>query len=141
MTIPDAHGFRRQMVPLLVLSVVAWVAFLLFFRSFWPGSWAPDQSLVSFWIWLGTGTIASAFAMVGLFRAFRTPPAWRANAAVALTAPALCLDVSTTIFFERWFPAAGAGDDRIYPALIVGVVGAILLFGLFTTDPAETTRS
>jgi hypothetical protein len=81
------------------------------------------------------GTVAFVGAMIGLFRWFKTPPAWRTSAAVALAAPALCLDVLTTIFFERWFPGAGVGDDRIYAALVVGVVGVLLLVGLLMTRP------
>ena len=134
----DPRRFRRQMGSMLVLSVVAWVAFALFFRSFWPGGYAPGGALGHFWGWLGAGTVVFVIATITLFRLFETPPAWRGNAAIALTAPALCLDVLTTIFFERWFPGASAGDDRIYPALIVGVVGTILLVSLFITNPEDT---
>jgi hypothetical protein len=127
--------FNRQIVPMLVISVLAWAAFAFVFRTFWPGSYAPGDELGAFWTWLFVGTAAFVGAMIGLFRWFETPAAWRTSAAVALAAPALCLDVLTTIFFERWFPAAGVGDDRIYPALVVGVVGALLLVSLLMTKP------
>lgn len=69
----------------------------------------------------------------GLFRLVGLPPAWRAAGAAAVSGPALCLDVLTTNYFEVWFVNPAAGDDRIYPALIVGVVGMILLAGIFST--------
>jgi hypothetical protein len=33
----EPQAFRRRMAPMMVVSVVAWVAFAAFFRSFWPG--------------------------------------------------------------------------------------------------------
>ncbi len=130
-------AFNRQIVPMLVISVIVWVAFAVFFRTFWPGSYGPGADLGAFWTWLAVGAVAFVSSTIGLLRWFKTPPAWRTSAAVALTAPALCLDVLTTIFFESWFPNAGAGDDRIYPALILGVVGVILLVSLLMTKPEE----
>ena len=127
--------FNRQIVPMLVISVIAWASFVFIFRTFWPGSFVPGDDLGAFWTWLLVGTVGFVGAMIGLFRWFETPPAWRTSAAVALAAPALCLDVLTTIFFESWFPGAGVGDDRIYPALVVGVVGALLLVSLLMTEP------
>lgn len=135
----DRKNFNRQILPMIVISVIGWATFALFFRTFWTGSYVPGSDLTLFWIWLVAGTVAFVGATLGIFSLFKTPPAWRTNAAAALTAPALCLDVLTTTFFESWFPNAGTGDDRIYPALIVGVVGVILLMGLFMTVPKETT--
>jgi hypothetical protein len=102
---------------------------------------APGEALGLFSAWRVGGGNAFVAAAFGVLRWLRTPPAWRASAAVALTAPALCLDVFTTLFFESWFPNAGAGDDRVYAALIVGGVGAILLAALFTTRPEDPPPS
>ncbi len=135
-----ARSFRRRMAPLMVVSVVAWAAFAATLRAFWPAPTAPGEALGLLLAWLAAGGVAFVPAALGLLRWFRVPPASRAAAAVALSAPALCLDVFTTLFFESWFPGAGTGDDRVYPALIVGGVGAILLMGLLTTRPEETAQ-
>ncbi len=129
--------FKRQIIPMLVIAVIGWVVFLLIFRTFWPGSFAPGDDLTLFWVWLAVGTAVFTGATIATFRFFKTPPAWRTNAAVALTAPALCLDALATIYFEAWFPNAGPGDARIYSALILGAVGVMLLVSLFMTKPDE----
>jgi hypothetical protein len=72
-----------------------------------------------------------------MFKVFKTPPEWRVHAAAALTAPAMCLDVLGTIFFERWFPNPGSMDDRIYPAMILAGVAAILFTGLWMGRPRQ----
>ncbi len=131
-------SYGRQMMIMVVLSVVAWIAFASFFRAFWPGGSQPAQNLTLFAIWFVSGTIIFVGLLFFIYRLFRTPPAWRANTALALTAPALVCDVLTINFFESWFPNGGGADDRIYAAFIVGVVGIFQLVGLFTTDPHDT---
>jgi hypothetical protein len=122
------------------ISVLAWLGFALFYRIVWPGASAPGEDLGVFALFLAAGTLAFVAMAFGLFRAFDIPPAWRASAAVALTAPALCCDVLTSIFFESWYPNGGAANDRLYAALIFGGVGTIQLVVLLTSAP-EVGRS
>ncbi len=137
----NTQTFRRQSAMMMLISVIAWVAFALFYRTFWPGSSAPGDNLTLFWIWFVGGCVAFIALLFVCYRLFKTPPALRATAALALTAPALCCDVFTVTFFESWFPNGGGADDRIYAAMILGGVGIFQLVGLFTTDPKNTNPS
>lgn len=128
-------NIKQQMYWMMLISVLAWLGFLLFFRSFWPGATDAGSSLAVLWWWLAIGFAGSALTAVITFRLFNTPPQWRAHAAAALTAPAMCLDTFATIFFERWFPMPGTMDDRIYPAMILAGVAAILFTGLWMARP------
>ncbi|MEM6456289.1 MAG: hypothetical protein AAF772_14435, partial [Acidobacteriota bacterium] len=116
------------------VAVVAWALFLWIFRVFWPAGHEPGGALTTFALWFAVGGLATYGGIALLLRAMGTPRAWRPAAGVALTAPALCLDMLATLFFDRWFPAGAAGDDRIYPALILVTVGAILLALLATSE-------
>jgi Family of unknown function (DUF5367) len=127
--------FKRQTALMMIISVIAWIAFALFYRTFWPGASAPGENLALFWTWFVAGSVTFVALLFICYRLFKTPPALRATAALALTAPALCCDVFTVTFFESWFPAGGGADDRIYAAMILGGVGIFQLVGLFTTDP------
>jgi hypothetical protein len=126
---------------MMLISVVAWVAFALFFRIFWPGGSAPGANLTLFGTWLVLGTVAFIALLFVCLRLFKTPPVLRATAALSLTAPALCCDLFTVTFFESWFPNGGSADDRLYAAMILGGVGIFQLVGLFTTDPQNTKPS
>lgn len=126
-------NIKRQIRWMMLISVVAWLGFLLFFRNFWPGDTDAGSPLTVLWLWLVIGFAGSALTALLTFHLFKTPPAWRVHAAAALTAPAMCLDVLGTLYFERWFPNAGTMDDRIYPALILAGVAAILFTGLSTS--------
>lgn len=127
-------------LPLMVLSVLAWIAFATFYRTFWVGSSAPGDNLGLFWIWMAAGTAAFVIATFALLALRKTRPAERAGATLALTAPALVCDIFTINFFDAWFPNGGGADDRIYAAMIVGVVGLLQLAALATTHP-ETPAS
>jgi hypothetical protein len=139
MFIVTKANFSRHMVRMMIISVIAWGAFALFFRSFWPGASAPGDnlSLLAVWFMIG-GTVFIAMLFL-VFRIFKTPPAWRANTALALTAPALCCDVFTVTFFESWFVGGGSADDRIYAAMLLGGVGIFQLAGLFATRQDEAS--
>ena len=128
-------NIKQQMYWMMLISVVAWLGFLLFFRGFWPGNTDAGSPLSVLWWWLAIGFAGSALTAVVTFRLFRTPAVWRPHAAAALTAPAMCLDVLGTIYFERWFPNPGSMDDRIYPAMILAGVAAILFTGLWMGRP------
>lgn len=130
--------FRKQTLLMMLISVIAWIAFALFYRTFWPGGSAPGDNLFLFWIWFVLGAATFVGLLFVCFRLFKTPPALRATAALALTAPALCCDVFTVTFFESWFANGGGADDRIYAAMILGGVGVFQLVGLLTTDPQDT---
>ncbi|MCE7999443.1 MAG: DUF5367 family protein [Rhodobiaceae bacterium] len=130
--------FRKQTLLMMLISVIAWIAFALFYRTFWPGGSAPGDNFLLFWIWFVLGAATFVGLLFACFRLFKTPPALRATAALALTAPALCCDVFTVTFFESWFANGGGADDRIYAAMILGGVGIFQLVGLFTTDPQDT---
>lgn len=133
--------FRGQTVQMMLISVIAWVAFALFYRSFWPGGTAPGDHLALFWTWFVLGAAAFVALLFVCYRLFKTPPALRGTAALALTAPALCCDLFTVTFFESWFPNGGGADDRLYAAMILGGVGIFQLVGLFITDPQNTKPS
>ncbi|HSH01400.1 MAG TPA: DUF5367 family protein [Anaerolineae bacterium] len=133
-----SQKFKRQMLTMAALSIFFWVIFILFFRTFWPGNYQPGDSLTIFWLWFIIGATLFALTQIGLFHLLKIPPAWRTNAAAALAAPALCLDLFSTMFFEYWFPHGSPGDLRIYPAFILGGVGILLFIGLFMTTPEET---
>ncbi len=133
--------FRRQTALMMLISVIAWVAFAIFYRTFWPGDSAPGDNLTLFWIWFVVGNAAFVALLFACYHFFKTPPALRATAALALTAPALCCDVFTVTFFESWFQNGGGADDRIYAAMILGGVGIFQLVGLFTTDPRVSNPS
>lgn len=137
----NIQTFRQQTVLMMLISVVAWVAFALFFRTFWPGGSAPGANLALFWTWFVLGAAAFVALLFVCYRLFKTPPALRATAALALTAPALCCDVFTVTFFESWFPNGGGADDRLYAAMILGGVGIFQLVGLFITDLQNTKPS
>jgi len=137
----NIQTFRRQTALMMLISVIAWVAFALFYRTFWPGSSAPGDNLTLFWFWFVIGSAAFLALLFVCYRLFKTPPALRATAALALTAPALCCDVFTVTFFESWFPIGGGADDRLYAAMILGGVGIFQLVGLFVTDPQNTNPS
>ncbi|MEX2333729.1 MAG: hypothetical protein WD600_05690 [Pseudohongiella sp.] len=123
------------MLTMMIISVLGWVGFLVFFRSFWPGGTEPGTSLYFFWLWLLAGGTGFVGVMLATFRLFSIPPAWRVHAAVALVGPATLQDVLATVFIDTWLVSAGSVDDRLYPAMILGGVGMILLVGLFMTDP------
>jgi hypothetical protein len=133
-------NIKHQLSWMMLISVIAWLGFLLFFRGFWPGGTHAGSSLTVFWLWIVLGFAGSALTAVVTFRLFKTPPAWCAHAAAALTAPAMCLDVLGTIYFERWFPNPGSMDDRIYPAMILAGVAAILFTGLWMARPQQPAQ-
>lgn len=137
MLTPKPINIKQQLVWMMLISVIAWIAFLLFFRGFWPGSTEPGNSLTVLWLWLAIGFAGSALTAVITFKLFNTPAEWRVHAAAALTAPAMCLDVFGTLYFERWFPNPGSMDDRIYPAMILAGVAAILFTGLWMSRPRQ----
>lgn len=137
----NIQTFRQQTALMMLISVIAWVAFALFFRTVWPGTSAPGDNLSLFWVWFVLGAGAFVALLFACYRLFKTPPALRATAALALTAPALCCDVFTVTFFESWFPNGGGADDRLYAAMILGGVGIFQLVGLFVTDPQNTYPS
>jgi len=130
--------FRRHIAPMAAVSVIAWVAFASFYRVFWHGPSAPGDDLGLFALWLSVGAAAFVGALFVAYRLFKTPPQWRASAALALTAPALLCDVLTIFFFEAWFPHGGGANDRIYAAFIVGGVGLVQMVSLYATDPEST---
>lgn len=130
-------NFKQQIYWMMLISLAGWAGFLLIFRNWWPGGTEPGNAMTVLWIWLIIGFAGSALTAVTVFKLFNTPPAWRVHAAVALTAPAMCLDVFGTIFFERWFPDPGSMDDRIYPAMILAGVAAILFTGLWMGRPRQ----
>jgi|GEM_PF-1201324 len=133
----DNQTFKCQTALMMIISVIAWIAFALFYRTFWPGASTPGENLALFWTWFAAGSATFVALLFICYRLFKTPPALRATAALALTAPALCCDVFTVTFFESWFPAEGGADDRIYAAMILGGVGIFQLVGLFQTDPTK----
>lgn len=133
MTINTSYLVR--LAPFMILSILAWFAFVLFYRSFWPGSSAPGENLTLFWIWLSAGTVLFVATVLLTLHLFRTKTDERGNVALALTAPALICDIFTVTFFESWFANGGGADDRFYAALILGGVGAIQLASLATTAP------
>ncbi len=135
----STQTFKRQTALMMLISIIAWATFALFFRTFWPGASAPGDNLSLFWIWFVAGSGTFVLLLFVCYRLFKTPPALRATAALALTAPALCCDVFTVTFFEGWFSRGGGADDRIYAAMILGGVGIFQLVGLFITDPQNTT--
>jgi hypothetical protein len=134
---PKHTNIKQQIFWMMVISLAGWVGFLLLFRSWWPGGTEAGNALTVLWIWLLVGFAGSALTAVTVFKLFNTPPQWRVHAAAALTAPAMCLDVFGTIFFERWFPDPGSMDDRIYPAMILAGVAAILFTGLWMGRPRQ----
>jgi hypothetical protein len=89
------------------------------------------------WAWLAVGTPIVAATFLGTFRLLKTPPEWRSSAAIALSAPAFCLDAVATTFFHDWFPTAGASDNAAYAALILGTVGIALLLSLVDSGRGE----
>lgn len=127
-------NFKQHMLWMMVISLLGWVGFLLLFRSLWPGNTQAGGSLGVFWLWIVVGVVGSVLTALLVFRLMKTPAAWRVHAAAALTAPAMCLDVLGTVYFEQWFLAAGTVDDRLYPALILAGVAAILFTGLATGE-------
>lgn len=131
-------NFIRQMVPMAAISVAAWATFATLFRLLYPHPSQPGDALGVWWIWLAVGTLGFIVATVVTLRSLETPPAWRAHAVVALTAPALICDMWTGTQTEVWLPNAGAADDRLYLSLIVGAVGLIQVLTLLTTIPKRT---
>lgn len=130
----NSANFKQHMLWMMMISILGWVGFLLLFRWLWPGNTQSADALGVFWLWLVIGLAGSVAAAMLVFRLMKTPSAWRVHSAVALTAPAMCLDVLGTVYFEQWFAAAGSMDDRLYPALILAGVAAILFTGLFTSE-------
>ena len=131
----NRKNFNRHMLIMMSISVVGWIGFLLFFRAFWPGGTEAESGLVVFWLWLLLAGAGFVGVMIATFRLFSTPAAWRVHAAVAMVGPATLLDVLATLYFDTWFASAGSLDDRIYPAMILGGVGMILMVSLYMTDP------
>ncbi|MDP3518688.1 MAG: DUF5367 family protein [Pseudohongiella sp.] len=132
-------NIKQQMTWMMLISLAGWVGFLLLFRTWWPGNTEPETTKTVLWMWLSIGVIGSSLTAVITFKLFSTPPQWRVHAAAALTAPAMCLDVLGTLYFERWFPNPGSMDDRIYPAMILVGVAAILFTGLWMGRPQSDT--
>ncbi len=132
--------YGRQLAAMAGVSVVAWAGFATTYRLLWPAGYDESDGLATVWSWLVLGGGAFVVASMRLLRVLRTPPEWRLGMTIALTAPALACDVLTTLFFHRWFPDGGPIDDRIYAALVIGGVSAILLVALLTTPPTEPRR-
>ncbi len=139
MLTPKHTNIKQQIFWMMLISLAGWLGFLFIFRSWWPGNTEPDGELTLLWLWLVIGFAGSALTAVIMFKLFKTPPEWRVHAAAALTAPAMCLDVLGTLYFERWFPDPGSMDDRIYPAMILAGVAAILFTGLWMGRPKSDT--
>ena len=73
------------------------------------------------------------------FRLLETPRHWRSSAAIALFAPAMCLDAITTIYFHSWFDEGDNGDTA-YSALILGAAGICLLIAMLLNKPTADRR-
>ena len=130
----NTANFKQHMLRMMVISLIGWAGFLLLFRSLWPGNTDTGDSLGIFWWWIVIGVAGSCATALLVFRLMRTPAVWRVHSAIALTVPAMCLDVFGTVFFEQWFLNAGSMDDRLYPALILAGVAAILSTALLTSQ-------
>ena len=133
----DAKTYSSRVALMFTISVLAWAAFATVFRLFWPGQQEPGGDLTLFWTWMVLGSLAFVAAIVLIFHLFDVPRQARPLVAAALSAPALCLDVLTTTFFESWFPAAGGADDRAYAAMVLGGVGLILMTGIVMGRPSD----
>ncbi|MEQ9520313.1 MAG: DUF5367 family protein [Parvibaculum sp.] len=120
--------YTSRLMICFAISVIAWVAFAGFFTAFWPGQQTAGSTV--FWLWLLVAFPAIILATILIFRLMKIPRAMAPAAAAALSAPALCLDVLTTTFFETWVPHASVMDDRAYAAMVLGGVGFLLFTGL-----------
>jgi hypothetical protein len=129
-----SRTFLRHVTTMAVISVCAWAAFLTLFRTLWPEGYEPSSDRRTVLVWWAVGTLAVVASFHTMFRLFRTPRQWRTSAAIALSAPAFCLDAVATTYFHDWFPGAGPADNDAYAALILGTVGVALLATLVAPD-------
>ena len=128
--------YRRLIALLMFISILAWIGFIWLFRTFWPTGYQPGDSLAQFWGWVVVGSAGFVLLQTAVFRLLNLPPAWRGTAAAALVAPALLLDLFSTMFIDVWHPTASAGDARVYPSLVLFGVGVLLFHGIWTSVPS-----
>ena len=135
----DQDIFKRHMVPMMGISVLAWLFFIVVFANLWPSQGALLERLDLFALWFALGTVGFFGAVFGTFKAFGTPARWHSSGIIALIAPALCLDMVATVLAPHWF-GGSVGEARAYPALILGAVGVLFLFFLFMANPEAQAR-
>ncbi|MEM8858803.1 MAG: DUF5367 family protein [Chloroflexota bacterium] len=128
-------GYTPTIFSIMAISVLSWVLFILFFRNFWTGSHEPGSPMGLFWTWFSIGTLAFVGFTYLIFYIFKIPRNGQPAAVTAFLAPAFVLDLFATMYFEAWFINAGSADDRVYPAMILGGSGILLLITLFTSAP------
>ena len=131
----QTRSYSHQLFLIMAISIVSWGAFIWFFRNFWPGSFEPGAPMGLFWIWFVIGTIGFTGFTYLVFYILSIPKNFQPSATIAFLAPAFVLDLFATMFFESWFLNAGSADDRVYPAMILGGSGLLLLMVLATSAP------
>ncbi|MEM9776710.1 MAG: DUF5367 family protein [Chloroflexota bacterium] len=129
------RSYHQNLFVVMIISVVLWIAFIVFFSNFWPGSYEPGDPMGLFWAWFVIGTILFAGVTYLIFHLLNIPKSGQPAAVIAFLAPAFVLDLFATMFFETWFLNAGSADDRVYPAMILGGSGFLLLMVLVTSAP------
>ena len=134
MTEQSRLSYVQHMVLMMVIAVIGWAVFLGLFLLIFTDSYEPTVSRTVWWVWLIVGTIVTVITMFVCFRLLRTPRQWRSSAAIALFAPAMCLDAVTSTYFNDWFDQ-GPSDDTAYAALILGAAGVGLLLAMFINKP------
>ncbi len=127
-------SYIQHMVLMMVIAVVGWAVFLGLFLLIFTDIYVPSVSRTVWWVWLIVGTIATVITMFVCLRLLQTPRQWRSSAAIALFAPAMCLDALTTTYYSDWFDQ-GIHDDTAYSALILGAAGIGLLLAMFINKP------
>ncbi|MFC3851329.1 DUF5367 family protein [Salinispirillum marinum] len=132
---------KQTLGVLCLMSISFWFLFALVFRLYWQTSLPIEEQRVLFWMWLIVASLVFVVSLYSIFWLFNISPRNRPSAGIALTAPAMCLDVFTTQFIEVWLPSAGAFDDRHYAALIIGGVAIILLVCLASSGERHKSES
>ena len=127
-------SYIQHMVLMMVIAVVGWAVFLGLFLLIFTDNYEPSVSRTVWWVWLIVGTIVTVITMFVCFRLLQTPRQWRSSAAIALFAPAMCLDALTTTYYNDWFEQ-GVHDDTAYSALILGAAGIGLLLAMLINKP------
>ena len=136
-TNPTEFDYKRQMSVFVALAVGGWIGYLLVFRHFFPNDYDPAASRGVFWAWAVGGTLVFVGILLGTFRIFRTPAAWKPSGAIAGVAPAMILDSLATAFYRDWFSSAGVHEASAYSATILMGAGSMLLVAFALWRPSS----
>lgn len=137
----QAQDSNKQRARLLWISagvsVVAWLAFLLFFRFLWPIHKEGGELILPVTLWLVLGAVGTQLAVMVYFRAVQMPKAWQLLNCAMVFVPALILDVFATVAMGLWFPEADGVHARMYPALIIAAAGVSFGYYALTAPPTS----